>query len=298
MKQAYLITAYKDFDQLYELANFFSETAYVLIHVDGKSKTITDDQIKKLCEIPGCSAFRGFSVAWGSFAHLRAILALMIKALMLEDVSYLHLLTGEDFPLYSARELDQRFLNSDRIFLSYIPPEKLPKAVKVRYRYRNLMVDKNMKNKVLWVIQDLAGRAMEKQGKVRRSIGPFSEKKIYKGLVYISMPAEAARYVISFITREGAGFWRDLKTCQVPEEFFFQTVFMNHEKWSQAVENRELRYMDWSSGDGSSPSYLTEKDYEKVLAARKEGACFARKFHPEKSRILRKKLEKCIAEEG
>ena len=42
MKQAYLITAYKNFDELYELAEILSKTAYVFIHVDEKSREITD----------------------------------------------------------------------------------------------------------------------------------------------------------------------------------------------------------------------------------------------------------------
>ena len=37
MKQAYLITAYKNFDELYELAEILSKTAYVFIHVDEKA---------------------------------------------------------------------------------------------------------------------------------------------------------------------------------------------------------------------------------------------------------------------
>ena len=47
MKQAYLITAYKNFDELYELAEILSKTAYVFIHVDEKSREITDADVVK-----------------------------------------------------------------------------------------------------------------------------------------------------------------------------------------------------------------------------------------------------------
>ena len=46
MKQAYLITAYKNFDELYELAEILSKTAYVFIHVDEKSREITDADVE------------------------------------------------------------------------------------------------------------------------------------------------------------------------------------------------------------------------------------------------------------
>ena len=127
-------------------------------------------------------------------------------------------------------------------------------------------------------------------GVFREGIGEFT--RIYKGLVYISMPREAAAYVVEYVARHEE-FWEDLYKCQVPEEFFFQTLFMNHEKWSQQVVDRELRYMNWSAGDGASPVYLTEKDYDAVTAS---GCLFARKFHPELSKGLRDLLKSRLEE--
>ena len=290
MKQAYLITAYKDFDQLYELAKFFSATAYVFIHVDQKSKTITDNEIRILSAIENCEAFSSYSIAWGSFHHVEAIVELMVRALMKEDAGYMHLLTGEDFPLLSSEQLDQRFLGDQHIYMSYIPPRDQPETVRVRYRYRNLLANRNLKNKVLWQLQNIAGRVQEMTGNVRVSIGNFPESAIYKGLVYISLPRDAAAYVIRFLSKEGAAFWEDLKHCQVPEEFFFQTIFMNSPEFRDRVIDKELRYMDWSKGDGSSPAYLGEGDYDRVKEAREQGCCFARKFHPYQSKELRIKL--------
>ncbi|MCR5283264.1 MAG: beta-1,6-N-acetylglucosaminyltransferase [Lachnospiraceae bacterium] len=290
MKQAYLITAYKDFDQLYELANFFSETAYVLIHVDAKSKSITDAEIEILNRIPGCEAFRSQVIRWGSFTHLEAIAELLVRALKKEDVGYLHLLTGEDYPLFPAKALDERFLGSDRIYMSYIPYAEFTDAVRVRYRYVNLMANRNLKNKLLWLLQDLAGRLQELLGRVRVSIGDIPESRLYKGLVYISMPRDAAAFVIRYIATEGASFWKGLKTCQVPEEFFFQTIFLNHKPFSEQIVDQELRYMDWSSGDGASPVYLGPESFEQIEKAREEGKCFARKFHPYLSAGLREKI--------
>lgn len=65
MKQAYLITAYKNFDELYELAEILSKTAYVFIHVDEKSREITDADVEKLNRLPGCEAIREYRIVWG-----------------------------------------------------------------------------------------------------------------------------------------------------------------------------------------------------------------------------------------
>lgn len=292
MKQAYLITAYKNFDELYELAEILSKTAYVFIHVDEKSREITDADVDKLNRLPSCEAIREYRIVWGGFAHVQAIVKLIAMALSKEDVSYMHLLTGEDFPLLTPEQLDEKFLASDQIYMDYLTPEQLPETVTKRYQYYNWFTDQNVKNKVLWQLQNMTVKVQKKAGICRKGIGPFT--KIYKGLVYVSMPREAAAYVVSFVAKHGE-FWDDLAVCQVPEEFFFQTIFMNDKNWREHVVNKQLRYMDWTKGDGSSPAYLTLEDYDKVKAS---GCAFARKFHPKQSEILRDRLREDLGIES
>ena len=292
MKQAYLITAYKNFDELYELAEILSKTAYVFIHVDEKSREITDADMEKLNQLSGCEAIREYRIVWGGFAHVQAIVKLIAMALSKEDVSYMHLLTGEDFPLLTPEQLDEKFLTSDQIFMDYLTPEQLPETVTKRYQYYNWFTDQNVKNKILWQLQNMTVKVQKKAGICRKGIGPFT--RIYKGLVYVSMPREAAAYVVSFVAKHGE-FWDDLAVCQVPEEFFFQTIFMNDKNWREHVVNKQLRYMDWTKGDGSSPAYLTLEDYDKVKAS---GCAFARKFHPKQSEILRDRLREDLGIES
>ena len=276
MKQAYLITAYKNFDELYELAEILSKTAYVFIHVDEKSREITDADVEKLNQLPDCEAIREYRIVWGGFAHVQAIMKLMAMALSKEDVSYMHLLTGEDFPLLTPEQLDEKFLTSDQIYMDYLTPEQLPETVTKRYQYYNWFTDQNVKNKILWQLQNMTVKVQKKAGICRKGIGPFT--KIYKGLVYVH-----------------GEFWDDLAVCQVPEEFFFQTIFMNDKKWREHVVNKQLRYMDWTKGDGSSPAYLTLEDYDKIKAS---GCAFARKFHPKQSEILRDRLREDLGIES
>lgn len=293
MKQAYLITAYKDYESLKNLVLLLTQTGLCFVHVDKKSKTITDDNIAALNRMEGCEAIREFDIKWGGFAHVRAVVKLMLMALSHEEISYLHLLTGEDFPLVPVGQLDEMFLGEmcDTIFMSYLTPDSLPETVTKRYQYRNFFQDRNVKNKLLWMLQDFTVQMQKILGLKRNGIGEFTDEQIYKGLVYISQPAEAARYVIDFISKHKS-FWEALKSCQVPEEFFFQTIFMNSKEWKDRVINKELRYMDWSRGDGASPCYLTEADYEALMQAKENGCLFARKFHPQLSKSLRERIAK------
>ena len=65
------------------------------------------------------------------------------------------------------------------IYLDYMGPNNLPPTVKVRYQYYNLFVNKNVKNKWLWLIQYFTVFLQKLIFIKRKGIGPF--QAIYKG---------------------------------------------------------------------------------------------------------------------
>lgn len=283
-KAAYLLTAYKDFMQVYRLAAFLCEKDCVYIHVDKKSTSITDENIKRLNEIPGCKAIRKYKIAWGGYTHVQAFLSLMKLAIANPEVSYIHMLTGEDYPLMSADRLHERFVEEKHIYMDYMSQETFGEAVRKRYYYYNWFQNKNVKNPFLWQLQNFTVNLQRLVGVRRRGLGEFSH--VYKGLVYISMPIEAARDIISYLGNHPE-YERALYRCQLPEEFFFQTYLLNTE-WRDLVIKKELRYMDWIKGDGGSPAYLDESDFDAII---RSGCFFARKMHPVKSAELMKRID-------
>lgn len=287
-KAGYLITAYKDFDAVYELASFLSKEDEVFIHVDKKSREIGREEMERLNALPRCHAVSVYAIAWGGYTHVRAILKLMQMAVSREDVGYLHFLTGEDFPVHSPDRLHEEFAEDEHIYLSYIEEKDFNSAVKKRYYYYNLFQDKNVKNPFLWQFQNLTVNVQKMLGIRRKSLGEFS--KVYKGLVYISMPRAAAADILEYV-RKHPEYEKALYRCQIPEEFFFHTLLLNEKfcngKWKSHIVDRELRYMNWSRGDGGSPSYLEEADYEEIAAG---DYCFARKFHSRGSEKLKEKI--------
>jgi len=287
-KQGYLITAYKDFAAVYELASFLSREDEVFIHVDKKSREIGREQMDKLKGIPGCHAVSTYSIAWGGYTHIQAFLKLMEMAVSREDVSYIHFLTGEDFPVCSPHRLHEKFADEEHIYLSFIEEKDFNEAVKKRYYYYNLFQNRNVKDPVLWQIQNLTVKLQKLLGIRRKSLGEFSH--VYKGLVYISMPRAAAEDILNYV-KSHPEYEKAMYRCQIPEEFFFHTLLLNKSfcngKWKERIINRELRYMNWERGDGGSPIYLKEGDYEDIAAG---DFCFARKFHGKGSESLKKKI--------
>ena len=75
--QAFLITAYKDYEQLYELVTYLAENNKVFIHVDRSSKEILPQHVEQLNGIYNCEAIATRDICWGSFTHVEAIMDLM-----------------------------------------------------------------------------------------------------------------------------------------------------------------------------------------------------------------------------
>lgn len=287
-KVGYLITAYKDFDAVYGLASLLSEKDEVFIHVDKKSKEIGRAELDKLNALPRCHAVSVYTIAWGGYTHVQALLVLMGMAAAREDVSYLHFLTGEDFPVLAPDRLHERFVGDGHIYLSYIEEKDFNPAVQKRCYYYNLFQNKNVKNPFLWQLQDLTVKVQKLLGIRRKALGEFEE--IYKGLVYISMPIAAARDILEYV-RNHPEYEKALYCCQIPEEFFFHTLLLNEKfcdgRWKSCIVDRELRYMNWTGGDGGSPAYLDEEDYGEIAAG---DYCFARKFHSRGDQGLKEKI--------
>ena len=126
MSQAIIITAYKNFEQLDFLADFFSPCFDVFIHVDKKSEEISKDKIVLLNSKKNVYAIQKYNIKWGGKDHLNAILFLMDKALKKGD-SFLHVISGEDsFPSSRFRRLPSVYRNVSitkpgRNFLIIIP---------------------------------------------------------------------------------------------------------------------------------------------------------------------------------
>lgn len=285
MKQAFLITAYKDFSNLYELAAFLHTSAYVFIHVDRKSTAITKEQIQQLNELSNCRAIQEYAIAWGGFTHVSAILALMRLACKEGEVSYIHLLTGEDLPLRTMAELDRKYLNCKEIYMDCIDFDRFTPQVQKRYYYHNWFADRNVKNPWLWQLQNLTVNLQKLLGMKRKHLGEFSNEQVWKGLVYVSMPAKAAKYVLQYCDKTPE-YLKELRDCQIPEEFFFQTIFMNS-KYKKMVAGKAIRYMNWEKGDGGSPAYLDLEDLSEIQQGDYD---FARKFGSAESEQLRREL--------
>lgn len=95
MRQAILITAYRDSAQLQRLVDYFDSDFELFIHIDRQSHLHLDGQhISSNVHVYQC-----YPTPWGSVNHLHAILLLMHEAARRQDLEYFHLATGSDYPI-------------------------------------------------------------------------------------------------------------------------------------------------------------------------------------------------------
>jgi len=267
---AVLITAYKDYPALLRLVRRLDRKFFKpFIHIDRRSR-IGEAEIDELNRL-GAEVSKRFVIRWGSHAHLQAILHLIAQALEHGGFDYLHLISGQDYPLWTANEFQRRC--DGRIFIDYVRLDDEPRFVRERYElgdpFHFLLswprgvdrVHKFLFRKSRWIHRLIARR--------RTQFGPYD--RIWKALVWSSFPASAARRLMDDPIAEE--FLEAIRNTRVAEEICFATYFLNSDLAGLVVKD-DLRYTDWRERNGSKPAYLDESDADAVLAS---GALFARK---------------------
>lgn len=264
--QAFLITAYKDFDSLKELTVALSRHGLCFVHADRRG-TITAAQIDELNAMPNVRAIRKRKVNWGSIEHLYAMLDLCRMALEDERTTYLHLMSAQDYPTLSGKEMENRFDGETRLFIQRTRTADHPELAH-RYEHYHFMHLLNYRDPSDWA-QNWVGRIDRWQDMlhVRRKLSVP-----YKGLLYVSLPRDAAEFVLK--DKNARRFLRQLRTTYIPEEFFFQNVF-NETPFEARIVNRQLHFSIWDEPKRGLPAVLNGGDLERIDAS---GCCFARKI--------------------
>ena len=135
--QAFVITAYKDYEALKTLTLALSRRGLCVIHADAQG-AVTARQVDELNALPNVRAIRKYKVNWGSVCHLYALLDLCRMALEDERVDYLHLMSAQDVPLLCADEMERRFAGETRLFMQRLSTAENPELAH-RYEHYHFM---------------------------------------------------------------------------------------------------------------------------------------------------------------
>ena len=265
--QAMIITAYRGFDGLSRMLTALSRHALCFVHVDKKSG-FTPEQMARLNALPGVRAISRYAVNWGSVYHLHALIDLCRMALGDARVTYLHLISAQDFPCVSAAAFARFFEGDDRIHMQFLTTADYPELAH-RYEHYHCMHRLNYR--------DMSERAQNWVGRIDRFQDMLHIRRRlsvpHKGLVWLSLPREAARYAVD--APQNRRLLRRLRYTYIPEEFFFQNAFEGT-TWAEKITGDALRFSIWDEPERGMPALLDERDLPAIDAS---GCVFCRKVN-------------------
>ena len=103
----------------------------VFVHIDKRSAGAKEAVVR--IRSLGAEAYSWYSIHWGSRSHLGALLRLMRSALLDSHVSYLHTLSGQDYPIRSRDSIES--ICDGRIFMECEPLHALPAKARDRFEH-------------------------------------------------------------------------------------------------------------------------------------------------------------------
>lgn len=279
MKHAILITSYKDFEQLKELINVFDDTFNIYIHIDKKSRVLSQtlNELRGLKNVEYVS--QDYKVNWGGVHHLKSYLKLSEIALKDKENCYFHLITGQDYPIKNSAFFKEIAKSEKCNYLEYftLPASCWRQGGMDRLEHYNLFDFFNAKTSLRWIN---AVKRLQNFVNYKRPIPDFLGR-LYGGSTYWSLSREVLEDVLNF-TQQNPKFLKRFKHTFCAEEIYFQTIIMNS-SFSNKITNDSLRFIDWESGKGGYPAFLDEEDFQSIISSEK---LFARKIDSNKSQLI------------
>lgn len=277
MKMAIIIQCHNRSDQINHLIEFFNEDWIDLyIHVDFKSDIINEINIKKNVNLVKDRV----DVRWGTFSQCEATLkAFKLISETKIRYKYIHLISGEDFPVKSLKYFYDYFSKENCNFIEYstLPNPDLVKNGMDRFEvyYPQWMIGRS--NQIgIRIIRVLYRNFVLSTKLFKRKSIPF--KTIYYGSQWFSINYETFQYINEYLEKNEHVI-NFFKNSIYPDEMFFQTIILNAHN---LFENRDynLRYIDWSDKKGSPKTV----DKEDIDLAFNTNALFIRKV--QSSRLI------------
>ncbi|MEN5085944.1 beta-1,6-N-acetylglucosaminyltransferase [Sphingobacterium faecium] len=223
---------------------------YFVIHIDQQQDI--QPFVKAVAGNENCYFTpKRYASKWGSFALVEATLhAFDFITKKIKKNQRIVLLSGADLPIKSNVYINQYFEHhDDTIFIDYHP---IPRQT--------------------WAF-----------GGVHRF--PLYEEvsqyiKFYGGSQWFSIPSKAINIIFKFL-KDSPDFLDYFQYVQIPDESFFQTLFLNceHPYILKNLKNQHLHYIKWEE-PYIHPSVLTAMDMSELNNSK---SLYARKFTIEQS---------------
>lgn len=289
MKQAILIIAHNHLWTLKQiLKSLDSEFFDFYIMIDKKSNIELND-LKSSTQISNIKCWKNKEINWGSTSQARCEIELLKKAMENKNYNYFHLISGNDFPIKSAKEIYDFFKSKYPLEFVNFESKDLQDVKKEFYYYKNFFMDKYKKN----IVYKIANKVLLKLQKIfKLKINENIDFKV--GCNWFSITDEFAKYLIE---KEN---WviNTYRYSRSSDESFVQTILYNSGFINKLYNNKFdndfdacKRLIDWNRGN---PYTFKSSDYNEIINSK---AMFVRKVNEDIDKDLIIKLEKKLFNE-
>lgn len=288
IKIAFLMLCHQDPEQISlligKLAGFRDADIYIhadLNHPEIRSAIPEEKGVYLLPEA------KSFPIQWGGINMVKATLQLIRTVRETgKAYDYLWLISGQDYPIIPAAEIEQRLAEKDGMnYISMVRPGD------DRYGFYRKLYEVAYPP---WINKDTIPVKITKRlyktvtGGKTHTFRRFIRKKpfdftFFFGSQWWTLTSEAAYRILRF-SDDHPEMLKYYEKTLIPDESFFQTVFMMGEFREKQRDGLTFAPMDRSSRHADT---LTEQDYEKLMNARGK-YCFARKFDSSGRPLIRR----------
>jgi len=277
MKIAYLILAHKDPQQIIDLICHLSTagTTFV-VHIDGRAPGEVFQTVRRFAE--GRSDVllaKREKCYWGRYGIVRATLNCIEAALRL-DFDYAILISGQDFPIRSNRDISA-FLeqNAGSEFIESFPLAK-------PNRWTPMTGAFNALNRIQFMTLFFRSRRLHLKLKRRMPLG----LEPHGGSQWWTLTKPALRWIHAYVEANPA-IQRYFRFVFIPDELFFQTVLSSSPFQDKIAP--DLHFIDWQNPNPACPRTFVLEDFERLIQSRK---LFARKIDRNRSSALIEALQR------
>lgn len=292
MRHAIVMLCHADLSLVERHVSFLDADFTFYIHVD-RGSGISEIELSAFRERhPNVRTFRRYRVRWGGVSIVKAELFLLRKVMEDGGADFVHICSGQDYPVRSLAEIKGFFIgNEGRQFIECHPLPYIGWSGGGMWRLELYhpfdIMDCRTETRRRWYSRLL--RWQRKAG-VRRSL-PQQYPALYGGSNWMSLSGNCARWIAEGDYRSRA-FLKRLRHTFAPDEVFFQTIVMNS-PFADSVVPDSKRLTVWRPG-ASGPETLTEADWWRIKTS---DTLWARKFRrPESDTLLRMLLTRYGAE--
>lgn len=265
MRHAFLITAYKNPRHLIRMMDRFDERFDFYFHIDARSR-IADADAKLLAEHPRCRfVSRRYVNRWGGVNHLMAMLLLAREALGRHEYDYLHVRSGQDYPIRTPDAIDAFF--SENRGLEFVkswplPDYRLwgPEGGLERFLRFQLYTYLDVKKPRIGALAEILHRLQRKLRIWRRFPKGFPAP--YGGSQWVSYTGGLWRYILDQWDAH-PDWYRLFRFSFCAEEVVLPTMAHAYRDGGN-VSNRRVNYVNWTMRNGNNPANLDESDFERI----------------------------------